>query len=618
MQRQRSSSNFISSFNHGSIINNHGLIRQNVESLNASGQGDHNSSIGWIGQSSSIGSSHNQVTPESSNFSTSQRFVEMQLEPNDDKISSTGVVTSDAVSQKLDRNVAYEDSNGNTGLELGVDYVNQTSCLERNTEIFERNTRRRIINSANEYDLPSSNMSSDVSVATTTTSQMFQPSYPDWITSPSSSSTSSISRVIPASGSDAMCQEENSRYIPRGNSMHSFIVHGTERENPGQTLTNSRPVPQNYSSLTGTTGVQISAPWQNMLVSGTERGNQGHQNLINSRATVPRNYSSQNGATSAHLSPPLGFPQHNDIRGFQNGFNGGVHLSSTPLGFPPRNVVEEYEQRLSDLVNRSRMRLDGFGSGGQIGYHNPPSITSVTMRGMLESGPDNISEHQRFPRPRILMVRPEGHTDVVPPILPPSQPLAAAQPRARMVVSREYFSIGEIDLKRWLHPMLSSPVHRALEILNRIDGIGLQYEVKSFARLILYSNYQDGLIGHGPMFYEEYHHMHEDMRLDVDDMSYEELLALEDEIGNMSTGLSEEAILVGLRRHSYQSMRLRSPMQRELCCICQDDYVDGDEFTKLDCGHEFHFNCIKQWLMRKNTCPICKTIALRYLREITG
>ncbi|KAI8018586.1 E3 ubiquitin-protein ligase MBR2 [Camellia lanceoleosa] len=58
----------------------------------------------------------------------------------------------------------------------------------------------------------------------------------------------------------------------------------------------------------------------------------------------------------------------------------------------------------------------------------------------------------------------------------------------------------------------------------------------------------------GPMFYES--DMHEDMCFDVDNMSYEELLALEDEMGTVNTGLSEVAILDVLKQHSYQSMKL--------------------------------------------------------------
>ncbi|KAL7204070.1 hypothetical protein ACSBR2_017186 [Camellia fascicularis] len=71
-----------------------------------------------------------------------------------------------------------------------------------------------------------------------------------------------------------------------------------------------------------------------------------------------------------------------------------------------------------------------------------------------------------------------------------------------------------------------------------------------------------------PLFYEE-PDVHENMRFDVDDMSYEELLALEDQIGNVSTGLSEEAILAAVRRHCYLSMKLGPPVEEEPCCICQ-------------------------------------------------
>ncbi|OMP01976.1 Zinc finger, RING-type [Corchorus olitorius] len=42
----------------------------------------------------------------------------------------------------------------------------------------------------------------------------------------------------------------------------------------------------------------------------------------------------------------------------------------------------------------------------------------------------------------------------------------------------------------------------------------------------------------------------------------------------------------------------------------EEDYANGEELGKLDCGHDFHFSCIKQWLVQKNSCPICKKTAL--------
>lgn len=42
----------------------------------------------------------------------------------------------------------------------------------------------------------------------------------------------------------------------------------------------------------------------------------------------------------------------------------------------------------------------------------------------------------------------------------------------------------------------------------------------------------------------------------------------------------------------------------------QEVYNEGEQLGTLECGHDFHTDCIKQWLMHKNLCPICKTTAL--------
>ncbi|KAE8695941.1 Detected protein of unknown function [Hibiscus syriacus] len=103
---------------------------------------------------------------------------------------------------------------------------------------------------------------------------------------------------------------------------------------------------------------------------------------------------------------------------------------------------------------------------------------------------------------------------------------------------------------------------------------------------------------------------HDDMRLDVDNMSYEQLLELENRIGNVSTGLTQATIRATLRRRKFQPITAGSTADTEQCCICQEDYANGEEMGKLDCGHDFHFNCIEQWLGYKNLCPICKKTAL--------
>ncbi|KAE8735636.1 Detected protein of unknown function [Hibiscus syriacus] len=94
----------------------------------------------------------------------------------------------------------------------------------------------------------------------------------------------------------------------------------------------------------------------------------------------------------------------------------------------------------------------------------------------------------------------------------------------------------------------------------------------------------------------------EDMRLDVDNMSYEELQELEEQIGDVCTGLSEETIM---DLDIIDDMCLDADNMSY-----EEDYVDGEELDKLGCVHEFHFDCIKEWIVLNNSCPICKNLAL--------
>ncbi|CAA6672559.1 unnamed protein product [Spirodela intermedia] len=100
-----------------------------------------------------------------------------------------------------------------------------------------------------------------------------------------------------------------------------------------------------------------------------------------------------------------------------------------------------------------------------------------------------------------------------------------------------------------------------------------------------------------------FHDRHQDMRLDIDNMSYEELLALEERIGNVSTGLGEDTVHKNLKQRKYVSSAAARQNPAE-------DYADGEDLGLLACGHDFHASCVGRWLVQKNVCPICKETAL--------
>ncbi|KAF3597123.1 hypothetical protein DY000_02027708 [Brassica cretica] len=139
------------------------------------------------------------------------------------------------------------------------------------------------------------------------------------------------------------------------------------------------------------------------------------------------------------------------------------------------------------------------------------------------------------------------------------------------------------------------------EILPELDRIEQDIELNYEELLIM----ETGLLLGGVSFYDQ----HRDMRLDIDNMSYEELLALEERIGTVSTALPEEAISKSLKTSIYQIKPSSDHKEDAKCSICQEEYTIGDEVGRLHCEHTYHLKCVQEWLRMKSWCPICKTTA---------
>ncbi|KAL1356820.1 hypothetical protein HN51_008803 [Arachis hypogaea] len=103
------------------------------------------------------------------------------------------------------------------------------------------------------------------------------------------------------------------------------------------------------------------------------------------------------------------------------------------------------------------------------------------------------------------------------------------------------------------------------------------------------------------------HDQFRDWRLDVDNMSYEQLLELGERIGHVNTGLKEDEMGHNIRKIKHVISNNHSKHQIDKkCSICQEEYEADDEIGRLTCEHKYHFQCIKQWLVHKNFCPVCK------------
>lgn len=46
-------------------------------------------------------------------------------------------------------------------------------------------------------------------------------------------------------------------------------------------------------------------------------------------------------------------------------------------------------------------------------------------------------------------------------------------------------------------------------------------------------------------------------------------------------------------------------LEAPTCTICFCPFEEGDRIGDLPCRHEFHVDCLKGWLQRRNSCPLC-------------
>ena len=87
-----------------------------------------------------------------------------------------------------------------------------------------------------------------------------------------------------------------------------------------------------------------------------------------------------------------------------------------------------------------------------------------------------------------------------------------------------------------------------------------------------------------------------------DQMSYEQLLQLEEEVGNVNKGLSKEKI----NEIPSKPFHMALFEDNSQCIICMENFNENELVKQLLCGHIFHGDCIDHWLTQQKNCPFCK------------
>ncbi|XP_057505059.1 uncharacterized protein LOC130788438 [Actinidia eriantha] len=387
--------------------------------------------------------------------------------------------------------------------------------------------------------------------------------------------------------------------------------------------TSRRPKVYRHKSGMGTQDIQLASP----VPLASENTSQGARNNVNASRYCLRNLrckSISDVVSSGCSSSESNLYRRNDVVKKKNPelatrSSGRVKKTSGPLSEDSRISASTNAIAISDLGQPKRRPPNKDNGVGSVRTRRSIDGNS-RMRIWNQENANNLAPTE-FPVviPRVSQPEITVGLDVA---SSSNQLSAEASSSHSTSYSHPGSSGGSLPGIMPLHPSEFGTTRSLINLdgLRRynIDGIAEvllalerieQNEELSFEQLLaLETNLF--LCGHG--FYDQ----HRDMRLDIDNMSYEELLALEEKMGIVSTALSEDALSKCLERSIHQPMPPKegaSGCSRDeddiKCSICQEEYAFGDEVGRLECEHGYHVVCINHWLRLKNWCPICKASA---------
>lgn len=66
-------------------------------------------------------------------------------------------------------------------------------------------------------------------------------------------------------------------------------------------------------------------------------------------------------------------------------------------------------------------------------------------------------------------------------------------------------------------------------------------------------------------------------------------------------------VLIGLDvKELTNNSKVELSYDKDFCVVCQESIQKYNIIRKLKCNHNYHINCIENWLKDHCTCPLCK------------
>lgn len=79
--------------------------------------------------------------------------------------------------------------------------------------------------------------------------------------------------------------------------------------------------------------------------------------------------------------------------------------------------------------------------------------------------------------------------------------------------------------------------------------------------------------------------------------------------GNFMQNFEEQTnIIVAMKKEVFDNLEEEDASLEDKCTICMLSFEEGDKCKKIECKHQFHIDCLSQWLTECSIkCPLCRT-----------